>query len=618
MAAMILRPLSLLCLSAALALAGDGWRNPEKMRVPPVNELDATFKVPEALPPISSVTPSFSPALGDTIGWTDYDYGWGGGSRTMVDTYFPGQPAGSRAQFVFMERNSTLPGTAGRRGLVYVYYDGTRYTVPRAVVPRDRGSTGFGDISVFRSTQAHGLAAVPSHAPPRLSINTFPGDTAGWVAGEIPLPRPASPGDPVSAIRGRSDTLFVVVSGADRSDYWVMRTTDFGTSWRFMDSLAKYVGTGWAADVMHDPPFQVAPNGDLYVFGGATTGGGGNHLPPLGTATTANADRMGYWRSTDQGATWTWNPVILDGSNPLTSKPREFFVCENFGQVDGIVDARGNVHMVFNGYGFDFARPDSAEVFRVLYWNSFMNTWMDLSRDTLNRPPYVTAAFRSGNAIGRPYPTIAIDSTGSHVMAAWSEPQTSAANPVDTTNGVYVYDIWYRFSMHHGGAWVSPVNLTATPNRTELFATFGKEITTTSYGWRLGHLVYLSEARANAGCYDCGEGPRSDSPWMYRTTTAPTGVGYGDELPSNYSLEQNYPNPFNPSTVLSYTLPVSGRVSLKVFNVLGEEVASLVNEEKAAGSYKVNFDGANLASGVYFYTLRAGGFTATKKMLLTK
>jgi hypothetical protein len=55
-----------------------------------------------------------------------------------------------------------------------------------------------------------------------------------------------------------------------------------------------------------------------------------------------------------------------------------------------------------------------------------------------------------------------------------------------------------------------------------------------------------------------------------------------------------------------------------VFNVLGEEVASLVNEEKAAGSYKVNFDGANLASGVYFYTLRAGEFTTTRKMLLTK
>jgi hypothetical protein len=89
-------------------------------------------------------------------------------------------------------------------------------------------------------------------------------------------------------------------------------------------------------------------------------------------------------------------------------------------------------------------------------------------------------------------------------------------------------------------------------------------------------------------------------------------------LPTEYVLEQNYPNPFNPSTVISYQLPVSSDVTLKIFDVLGNEVATLVDEYKPAGSYEVEFDASRLASGIYFYQLKAGEYTAVKKMLLIK
>src|SRR5690606_24928583 len=69
---------------------------------------------------------------------------------------------------------------------------------------------------------------------------------------------------------------------------------------------------------------------------------------------------------------------------------------------------------------------------------------------------------------------------------------------------------------------------------------------------------------------------------------------------STFTLQQNYPNPFNPSTVISYELPVSGDVTLKVYDVLGNEIATLVNEEKPAGIYEVEFDGSMLSSGIYF------------------
>jgi hypothetical protein len=88
--------------------------------------------------------------------------------------------------------------------------------------------------------------------------------------------------------------------------------------------------------------------------------------------------------------------------------------------------------------------------------------------------------------------------------------------------------------------------------------------------------------------------------------------------PSNYSLEQNYPNPFNPSTTINFTIPNSEFVTLKVFNILGSEVATLVNENLTAGAYRFNFDARNLASGVYLYELTAGSFREVKKMNLLK
>ena len=90
------------------------------------------------------------------------------------------------------------------------------------------------------------------------------------------------------------------------------------------------------------------------------------------------------------------------------------------------------------------------------------------------------------------------------------------------------------------------------------------------------------------------------------------------ELPKNFLLEQNSPNPFNPSTTIHYQLPVDSRVTLKVFDVLGQEVATLVNEDKKAGRYEVELDGSKLSSGVYFYRLQADGISLIQKMFLAK
>jgi len=90
------------------------------------------------------------------------------------------------------------------------------------------------------------------------------------------------------------------------------------------------------------------------------------------------------------------------------------------------------------------------------------------------------------------------------------------------------------------------------------------------------------------------------------------------ESVSEYYLSQNYPNPFNPSTKITYSVANAGIVTLKIYDILGREVSTLVNEEKPAGKYEVNFNASSLASGVYFYQIKAGDFTASKKLILLK
>jgi hypothetical protein len=92
----------------------------------------------------------------------------------------------------------------------------------------------------------------------------------------------------------------------------------------------------------------------------------------------------------------------------------------------------------------------------------------------------------------------------------------------------------------------------------------------------------------------------------------------GQSLPTTYNLEQNYPNPFNPSTTIKFQIPNKALVTLKIFDVLGNEVGVLVNREMDTGNYEVEFDAIEIPSGIYFYRLHTDSFIETKKMMLIK
>jgi hypothetical protein len=121
------------------------------------------------------------------------------------------------------------------------------------------------------------------------------------------------------------------------------------------------------------------------------------------------------------------------------------------------------------------------------------------------------------------------------------------------------------------------------------------------------------------GCVDLISGTvQARRPNICFYLTPITGINTNSTIPFQYLLSQNYPNPFNPETRISYSIPKAGMVSLNVYDMLGRQVASLVNEHKTVGKYLVEFNASNLSSGVYYYKLISGEFSDIKKMIVIK
>ncbi len=142
-------------------------------------------------------------------------------------------------------------------------------------------------------------------------------------------------------------------------------------------------------------------------------------------------------------------------------------------------------------------------------------------------------------------------------------------------------------------------------------------------GFGNNHIENINDAAATASIHSQfgSINPLYYDRWIFaeEKPVTPVSVSLTDaSIPTVYALDQNFPNPFNPTTSINYSIPFSGLVSLKVFNVLGQEVATLVNAQQAAGYYTASFNANTLSSGVYFYKIEAGNYTSVKKMMLLK
>lgn len=161
-------------------------------------------------------------------------------------------------------------------------------------------------------------------------------------------------------------------------------------------------------------------------------------------------------------------------------------------------------------------------------------------------------------------------------------------------------------------------NIKFTKSNLKEYTNIAYQVNTEGVGNRKVKMRLVTEVKGNsvkgysvADVYNSDEG--------LAKSQSPTEIGFmGSLAVTTYNLEQNYPNPFNPSTTIKYQIPQAGKVTLKIYDILGKEVTTLVNETKDTGRYEVKFDASNLSSGVYIYRLQAGEYTATHKMLMIK
>lgn len=168
-----------------------------------------------------------------------------------------------------------------------------------------------------------------------------------------------------------------------------------------------------------------------------------------------------------------------------------------------------------------------------------------------------------------------------------------------TWNSTDVLDVKIELSTNNGASWTTVVDSTPSSG---------------IYGWTVPNSPSIQSLIKISDINSSSTNDESDSLF----TIDPAVYIDSESIPEHFALYQNYPNPFNPSAKISYSIPELSLVTVKVYDVLGNEVAALVNEEKPIGSYEIEFDASTLPSGVYFYRLQAGSFVETKKMVLMK
>ena len=364
-------------------------------------------------------------------------------------------------------------------------------------------------------------------------------------------------------------------------------------------------------------------------------------------ATSGNPDIIYWYGSTDAGG--TWGGSILGVGSGIFPEYGQVFNRDyapyftNFGQVGYNIDATGVTHVMVNGYGegFYMGGVDPVSVFPMLYTNSNLQgpnnslgaPWVAITDELMEAPDdgfgNTILDNYPGNGIGNGYGTIATSNNGQFVFVLWQGPEwtgdpgNSAFNIFPGDGGAndgpaYYTNIYYSASEDGGATWGAVGTLQGDPMVQESYPVLAADLEIDG-NQATAHYLYYVDPIPGTSLFAGGNSFDANGMWYYNTYTWTLTTGVEDEIVVNdFTLEQNYPNPFNPSTSIKYTLAEQSPVSLKVYDVLGNEVATLINKEIQAGSHEVEFDASNLPSGIYFYTLNAGEFAQTRKMILLK
>ncbi len=505
-----------------------------------------------------------------------YDYQSNGGAIQHIRV----NPANGNIHVTYMmSEDSTASGlnTGRRTSYAFSSNGGANWNnFNNARIPSRR--SGFPTIDLLRGPNA-GLPAIANHSVigPDIASTVFIDSPEGAGAfSEINSPTLLGSDEPIwPYVAGPADGS--VVMSASRSTaatvHWT-RTADFA-AWSPMTQI---IG-----------PTQ---SGGRY----STQANGTGRVGVLANTSNGTAALGNWWmESTNNGETWS-TPTNMYGQRFAGADTFNSYVHSDF-VYDG-----NNPLMVFSEYILNVGREDD----NISFWSQATGFKIAALHDpTKYTFDPVNQRFH-GLSLG--WPSIGL--SGSTIVVAYQ-----AFQPDTDSRGYHYSDLWYVASSNGGNTWGEPQRITNTPNVDERYPSVSK--------WNApGEFNIVWGQKSKSGLYafpGAADTVRSSqvfmriNPIVFGTTS----VG-GSETVNSFKLSQNYPNPFNPATKIDYTVGQAGPVSIKVYNMLGQEVATVLNENLAAGSYQATFDGANLPSGVYIYKMQAGSYQESKKMVLMK
>jgi hypothetical protein len=370
-------------------------------------------------------------------------------------------------------------------------------------------------------------------------------------------------------------------------------------------------GTTWFANQI-ELPNSGGPSGNFSVEAG-----------PSGKAFIFGCDYNGdlsskLFTSTDNGLTF----ALQSGANAPPAflfSGADTIVNDIAGGKDGIY-VGNDLHLVYAIYGsgsVTLATPPNTNLYyhaKIVHWSAA--TGIDTIAGRFNIPNFADTITQV-NMTPLCHPSIGI--YNGIMYCAFTAYIRGNKQLVDDGSSVNAGEIYISWSVDNGNTWTTPTNLTNTPSLEEKHPSVMRTWTKPTPSDTLG-ISYIRDMKAGSWVNVAGWG-QAPVYSLYRKLNPaifPIGIKQDLEIVKEFKLMQNYPNPFNPTTTISYYIQNSGNVSLKVYNVLGSLVATIVNGYETRGAKEVSFDGSNLASGIYYYTIETEGFRDTKKMILVK
>lgn len=341
-------------------------------------------------------------------------------------------------------------------------------------------------------------------------------------------------------------------------------------------------------------------------------------LAYLGQASTLSDYYVFYKESADGGLTWTDPDTLFEAYTDVVS---------------------GNIIGCLRGVSVNFVGEDPAVVFEIgqntatgyfpglpseiHFWSPAVNGGTPVViADSNNVPFYSNYGVADVQyPIGRPV-IGRTEMNEDYLFVAFNATTGDYWPGIGATDSTAYYCGMFMYSTDGGESWTAPEKFTPdTPLLDYRYPSIAhvSPVNTIDEDVINVHIVMQVDSIPGSTVNAVAPMPVGVTARYYHFSTNISIVSNDDEIVvNNFNLEQNYPNPFNPSTTINYSLAERSAVTIKVYDVLGNEVATLVNSTQEAGKHSINFDAAKLASGLYIYTLNTGNFTSSKKMMLLK